>query len=158
MASDSVMDAAHRIEARLPRRLYWGHTGAILLGERLARQGISPILDYVARTHELRLSSYVLVASGDMNEVMSAQTALERLPAKGIVELSSIGFFPEAQSIELIEVLGHYGEDPITGVVELGPPPGGSQPEEPPALQLAGTALFKRDKLWLSGRRSKTWP
>ena len=51
--------------------LFYGHTQYLLLGEDFARAGIQPLLDYAARSAELRLLTPVFILRGE-----TAETAL----------------------------------------------------------------------------------
>lgn len=48
--------------------LFFGHTQYLLLGEAFARAGIQPLLDYAARSAELRLLTPVFILRGDAAE------------------------------------------------------------------------------------------
>ncbi|HWI53988.1 MAG TPA: Ger(x)C family spore germination protein, partial [Symbiobacteriaceae bacterium] len=51
----TILHAATRLQRQLPRRLFWAHARVILLGERLARDGSLPAVDFLTRHRELRL-------------------------------------------------------------------------------------------------------
>ena len=66
--------------------LYFGHVGQLLAGEELARQGVTPSLDYVLRDVEMRLEiALYLVRDGTAGQAMKAAaqdgSATDRLEA-----------------------------------------------------------------------------
>jgi spore germination protein KC len=143
----TVMEASRQIQLELPRRLFWAHARVTLIGERLARAGVGQVLDFFTRHRELRLSDYLLVVPGDVGKVMSTTVDLEKLPVEYIrkVTRSRIGVMITIG--DFAKTLAGKGADPIMGVVVVQPPPEGAPPTQKPGLKLAGTALFREDKL-----------
>lgn len=83
----SVREANDKLQRRLPRRLFYGHRRVILIGESLAKQNVSLMLDSVTRMPENRLTALVAVAKGTALDVLNADTRLERFSAESIREL-----------------------------------------------------------------------
>lgn len=143
----TVMEAARRIQMELPRRLYWAHTRVILIGEELARAGVRPAIDFLTRHRDLRLTNYMLVAKGDLVQVMAVATDLEPLPVEHIREISRSRIGAAVTVGDWVRDLAARGADPIAGTFQLSPPPPGAPPTQQPAPKLVGTALFKGEKL-----------
>ena len=53
--ADTISAAVLTMQSQGSSYLYFGHVGQLLLGEELARQGVTPSLDYVLRDVEMRL-------------------------------------------------------------------------------------------------------
>lgn len=78
--------------------LFYGHTQYLLLGEDYARAGVQTLLDYTARSAELRVATPVYVMRGEAADAVLAEeldvtaqlTALARggLPSATVTELS----------------------------------------------------------------------
>jgi spore germination protein KC len=89
------------------RKLYWSHATSIILSEDMAKESILPVLDWVARDQEPRLSMNIFISK--------EKTAKELLESKS---LSS----PEIRSFEL-EVTTNENRDiietPVISVYEL---------------------------------------
>lgn len=143
----TVLEASKKIQVELPRRLLWAHMRVILVGERLARAGVRPALDFPARHPQVRLNSYFLVVQGSVEEIMAAQVDLEKLPAEYLREISRSRIGPVVKLNEFAQLLAARGVDPIAGVAVLVPPPGGAVAGQRPALKLGGAALFREDRL-----------
>lgn len=143
----TILEAAKVLQTELPRRIFWAHTRVILIGESLARDGVRPALDFLTRHRELRLTNYVLVARGDLAEIMSTSTDLEKLPVEYIREISRSRIGTVVTLGDWARDLASEGADPTMGVVEVSPPPPGAVQGQMSALKLSGTALFKDDKL-----------
>ncbi|HLO01927.1 MAG TPA: hypothetical protein VK191_02340, partial [Symbiobacteriaceae bacterium] len=74
----TVLDAARHIQTRLSRRIFWAHARVILIGERLAREGVRPAMDFLLRHRELRLDNYILMVKGSVANLMGTQLDLEK--------------------------------------------------------------------------------
>lgn len=144
--AESVMEAARRIQVEVPRQLFWAHARVLIIGERLAREGIRPAIEFATRHRELRLTNYVLVARNP-EEVMSVQPNLERLAAESLREISRSRIGMMINVGDVAGTLASPGRDPSMGVVEVSPPPKGAPPHQSGSLRMAGTALFRGDKL-----------
>lgn len=78
--------------------LFYGHTQYLLLGETYARAGVQTLLDYTARSAELRMATPVYLMRGEAADAVLAEeldvtaqlTALSRtgLPSATVTELS----------------------------------------------------------------------
>ncbi|MGO4269160.1 Ger(x)C family spore germination protein, partial [Paenibacillus sp. TAF58] len=60
----TIREATSRLQMRMSRRLFLSHRRTIVLGEKLAKSGISIMFDEAARTPESRLTSFLVVAKG----------------------------------------------------------------------------------------------
>ena len=114
-----ALEAAKR--ASLHGGLFCAHTQYLLLGERFAQAGVLPLLDYAARSAELRLLTPVYVLRGadaetvitDDPDVTAQLTALarsdvpqynaldtaDRLARTGTALLGAVRYDPEAQTL-----------------------------------------------------------
>ena len=143
----TLLDASRSIQLALPRRLFWAHTRVVLLGENLARSGVRPILDFLTRHRELRLTNYLMTVRGPLETLLAAPVDLDLLPAEYLREInrSQVGIATNVG--DFARSLAARGADPITGVAEV-IPPGEAAPEgQRPALKLAGSALYHKDRL-----------
>lgn len=59
---DSLMESFQSLIAKSSKMLYFGHCQTIVIGENVAKQGITNVLDFVFRYEFLRLSMFVIVA------------------------------------------------------------------------------------------------
>ena len=47
----------------IPRRIFLTHNDLVIVGKELAKRGLLPVLDFMVRNPDLRLSAYMLVAA-----------------------------------------------------------------------------------------------
>lgn len=81
----TVPDALQRMLSMAPRMLYLSHVRVLVLGEDLARQGVSDVLDYISRNHQLRTNFFMLIAkNGNASEILEVVTPFEYIPANSL--------------------------------------------------------------------------
>lgn len=59
---DTIFDAATRMVRISAKRLYWAHATSIIISDEVAREGIMPFLDLIARNEEGRLSANIYIS------------------------------------------------------------------------------------------------
>ncbi|BAS26655.1 Ger(x)C family spore germination protein [Limnochorda pilosa] len=157
----SLTEALASLQQELSRRIRLGHTGFIVLGEKLARRGIADVIGLFATNRDVRLRTPVLVTEGEGLAVLRAQPALESVPGVVVEELQDFGLLPRATVGTLADQLGREGVEPITArlaavpalrpsATEGGGGGGGGGGGPSPIrqeLRLTGAALFKGDRL-----------
>ncbi|QUI21094.1 Ger(x)C family spore germination protein [Vallitalea pronyensis] len=85
---NSLIDANRNYILQTGRRGYWSHINVLIIGEELAKKGISPILDVLERDQEVRRRTYLLVAKGNAKEILDAETIdLEIIQAFNISDM-----------------------------------------------------------------------
>ena len=170
---NTLFGAIRNTSQKVPRQLFFAHLQLVVIGEKLAKQGIQDLFDFFERSKEPRLTTMVLVARGsEAKPIISTLTSLEKIPANSItgkVKMSSI-LLSENYRIEIYEVLKGLvseGEPLINGVKLIGDPDKGidkSNVEKTnPAADviIQGMTIFKDGKLkgWLDNdeARGTTW-
>jgi|LSQX01.2.fsa_nt_gb spore germination protein KC len=73
----SISTALEQQNAFIARRAYFGHNEVIVVGEKLARQGLHQILDRLIREREVRLGNYMYVTADDVKKVLRSHTKIE---------------------------------------------------------------------------------
>lgn len=61
---DSIFEAVRTMIRVSAKKLYWGHATTLIISEEIARDSIMPILDWITRDQEPRLSINVYTAKG----------------------------------------------------------------------------------------------
>lgn len=151
-ASGKILsDAVSNLTKESPRKLWFGHTQFVLIGEDMARRGAFPVLDFVARDPELRREIWVLVTRGKAKDLLEADVDLEKIPATGVLRLIKIsGATSMAKTVRANEFLKALSYKHISAtaalITLLKKEPGG---DGKPALEfhLEGSAVFKDGKL-----------
>ncbi|MGN7470303.1 Ger(x)C family spore germination protein [Brevibacillus sp. SAFN-007a] len=139
----TIREANNIIQSRMSRELYYSHHRMIVIGEQLAKEGMSDVLDIVARFPENRLTAYLVMTKGKGIELLNAQPQFERFSGEAMRELIKM----EAISVSLKDVaqmLTTPGVDAFLPVlVPVDSHPKGKSKE----VEFTGIALFRGDKL-----------
>ncbi|TKI71971.1 Ger(x)C family spore germination protein [Lysinibacillus mangiferihumi] len=156
----SVFEAIRQSTTVTPRKPYFSHIQILVLGEELAKNGISESLDFFSRDHELRSDFYVIVSDETTaKDILSIYTPLDKIPASKMynsLEVSEKVWAPTSyiHIHDLINEISKKGQSAvltnirIDGEADLGKERINIEKIDPPAkLKYSGLAVFKQDKL-----------
>lgn len=163
-------DALTNLSPALSREMTVSNIEVLLISERLARHGIAPIMDLVARDNELRLTVSAAVVDGDIKSLLELQFVEDPIPALAIQRmLNPIHFIdPSATSPGLLQSIAEMlrpGQDLLLPVLRLNAgsdsssssrsDAGLTSPQNP--VSHIGSAAFRGDKMigWLDGHESR---
>lgn len=167
----TVPGALQRLLAQAPRLLYLAHVRVVVLGEALARKGLTDTLDFIARSPQLRTDFFLLVArDSEAEEILDVATPFEHVPASSLYSSILISHQKWAATgkvtlQDFIVELERGGSAPVlSGVEVIGDPAKGNSLNNvrdirpSTMLQHAGLAVFRDDRLvgWLGESSSKT--
>lgn len=169
-AKDQTLFGALRKTSKdASRQLFFAHTQLVIIGESMAKDGINDIFDLFERSHELRLSSMVLVSrNSDAASILKVLLPVENLPAMGTVKKNknTSSVYGESRDINAFELInGIIGERGlvISGIQIIGSPEEGAkktnleQTKVETLITMSGLALFKDGKLkyWMDGSEAR---
>ncbi len=137
----TISDAMSNLQGKFSRHIFWGHNRIIVIGEKLAKEGIQEHLDFFARHHDPRLRSYIFVAE-KASDVLQVIPAVENTSAEVARELAKFHFGLEVTVKELLQMLS--GE---TGACALPWLEVDKELNGKGGLRLYGTVVFRKDKM-----------
>jgi len=140
----SVREANETQQRSLSRMLNFSHRRVLLIGEGLARSGISQALDILGRIPQNRMTAYMLMVQGNAEEALNIDASTEKMPAEMLRELASIPFKKPRTIDDTVHAILSEGTDPYLPYIRLGPSPSGAKQ---PAPTVEGVALFSGEKL-----------
>jgi spore germination protein KC len=157
----TISDATRNLRGRVQGRFSFHHVRVVLIGEDLARKGLQPVLDFLFRAPEIRLTSYLLVCQGTAREMMLlapeiSGTLDEEL--RGLIEMQ--GEWSKAYTPRLLEFCANYGDNgiqPVAGrLINLTyrtPVQPDTDEQQTKTSIIEGLAVFRDDQLrgWLTG-------
>ncbi|TQR19006.1 Ger(x)C family spore germination protein [Psychrobacillus vulpis] len=156
----SIFEAIRRMTTVTPRKLYFAHIQILILGEDLAKEGISDALELFVRDHEIRNDFYIIVSEETTaKEILEIITPLEKIPANKMfnsldVSESTWATTSTVQLDELANQLSKKEKNTILSAITIkGDPKQGIEQsnvqkiDAPAKLQYSGLAVFKQDKL-----------
>ena len=143
----TVMSAIRNMNESSPRRLYWAHLQIIILGEDLAKEGLSPIITWFERDRDSRAGSFIVVTNGLAEDLLNQKIELGNVPAKSMAELLKASTIRQINARELklrdiMTVLSTPGVDPVLDVINPREVRGKVE-----TYELDGVAVFNQDKL-----------
>ena len=77
----TIGEAHHDLTRFVGRQIFLSHVRAIIIGEELAKAGITEIIDYFNRHWQFRGTHWVAVAKGKANDIMQVESKLTTMPA-----------------------------------------------------------------------------
>lgn len=138
----SIDLAIQQASFSISRRVFLAHTELIIVGDEMAREGIQPVLDFVVRSPEVRISAFLLIAKGTAYEVLSTPERLEGTVSDEILGLiRQANETSEAEPREVFQFLREMatpGQDPHTAVITVQPLLKDIIPELKPEQQAGG--------------------
>jgi spore germination protein KC len=166
----TLMEAVRKMAAKTSRELYFSHNQVLVIGEDLARKGVTHLFDFIERDPVLRTGFYVLVAKGaKAADVLQITTPIEKIPGVEIHDAvdnteRNLGTNFNVPMRDIIERINSEKRELIMGSVQIigDVKKGGSSkntektnPET--TLKLGGMAVFKNERLLdiLSSKESK---
>lgn len=139
----TIREANGFIQARMSREIYYSHHRMIVIGEELAKDGMSEVLDIVTRFPENRLTAYIVMTKGKGIELLTAQPQFERFSGEAMRELVKMGGITVTLK-DVAQMLSTPGLDAILPVLAaVDSHPKGKSKE----VEATGVGLFRNDKL-----------
>ncbi|WP_051505052.1 Ger(x)C family spore germination protein [Paenibacillus durus] len=157
---ETIMDAIRKLQKKLPRRLFFSHSRIIVIGEKQARDGVAPVLDFFVRYRESRLRSFILISEGEAANILSLNAKWEKISAEEIREEEKRHIGLQIYLKDFIHMLLTDGVEPVAAQVmlqraEVGD--GGNSSAQEMNAAISGSAVFHKDKLvgWLDDAETR---
>lgn len=153
---DTLFAAIRNLAQFVSRRIMWAHNNVIVVGEAMAREDLTPVMDFFTRNQELRMRTWLVVAKGaEARQIVALKTGMEQVPADSISALFRYAQLPgESVRSDVNEVAAaFFGPDvhPVIAAMSIqdrayAP---SEQAEKPllPQAELAGTAIINGNRL-----------
>jgi spore germination protein KC len=156
---ETIFEAVRNLAKFSTRRIMWAHNNIIIIGESLAEQDITSVIDFFTMNPELRMKTWVAVAHGDAKAYVSAKTGIENIPGVGLAELFRYNEFPaESIATDMVRFFRDFKSESIQPLVSAL----NKQSEEDAVagqkqIELEGSAVFKGTKLigWASPEETR---
>lgn len=143
---EDTADALSKLQAKIPRKLFWGQCKAFIFSEGFAKKGIREQFDFLVRHPQPRERAYIFISEGMAFDTLKVLPPLERTSATALRKLATnktgIGATME-QVAMMLKGDSHSAIIPLIKVL---------QPEETMKSYetipyIFGTAIFKKDKM-----------
>ncbi|AZB41985.1 Ger(x)C family spore germination protein [Bacillus sp. FJAT-42376] len=166
----SLNEAFQEAVSKISRRTFYSHLSVVVIGEPLARRGITEIIEHLERGSEIR-SSLLLLTAKDQTalEVLSALPPLTKVPALSALgklenNMENYGSVIRVNIIDWVKMNQHRGMYAVMpGIYNNGDPnvftkQANLEQSEPYSTAVGYTAVFsKQGKLmyWLGPNETK---
>ncbi|MHA0857162.1 Ger(x)C family spore germination protein [Paenibacillus sp. CMAA1364] len=162
---ETILEAIRKLTTVNPRLVYFAHLRVLVLGESLAKEGISSALELLSRDPETR-NDFLIVVSKECSaeDTMKVLTNLDKVPASSLFSTLNTSHDKWASTrkvtmFQLISELVSDGTNPVlTGIQIFGDVEFGQSQENiniidsPTDMRYTNLGVFKKDKLigWLT--------
>ncbi len=141
--AESVPEAVRLAKSKMDKELDFSHCKTMIYGEFIAKDNITPLVDWSSRRRDIQLIMFVAVGLPNAKEVVKMQTKSERLPGNALIlGLSKEGtespYIKSVYSFDLSRRATERGLDPIMPVVTA---------KHPDMLIIDKVALFNKQKM-----------
>ncbi|MCQ6561749.1 Ger(x)C family spore germination protein [Paenibacillus mendelii] len=143
----TIADAMSKLQEKIPRKIFWGHGEVFIIGEKLAREGISEHIDFLLRDPEPRVRADMLVSKGEAKEVLELLPPLERSSAEVLREMAKTRIGIQTTVNDLAQMLAGDSGAAALPWVEILPPNPDKKKQQQTIPYITGTAVFKKDKM-----------
>jgi spore germination protein KC len=147
----SVGEAINIIEALLDKKPDFGHMKMAIFGERLAKEGLLPYIDWLQRSQNIQKICWMAIGKPSPKEVLSFVPKSERMPSH-FLYLNFTDSGKEVAMIAVEHLFSFYREvleegiDPVLPLVEV----------TPKGMRIESTMMFHDDKLVFRLDRNET--
>ncbi len=144
----TLNEALSNINSKSSKVLYLGHLELVIVGETIARNGLSETTDYFIRNNDISKNFTILVANGNTpEEILNVPTPLVNFPSGNIlgsVEIySSIsGVSNNIKFLKFVKDLTNPGIEPVMSSIKII-----ENNNNEKNLQISSLGIFKKDKL-----------
>ncbi|AHF05813.1 Ger(x)C family spore germination protein [Desulfitobacterium metallireducens] len=146
---ETVFDAIRNASFKTDRKLFFPHNKVIIIGEDTAKTGITPLVDFLRRDHEVDKLSYVFIAKGTAKDILIGEHEQEKIPGKAIEGLSKTSIIashlPKRELKDLLSSLGSKTGSAVVPGIEIQKKNENGASKE--VVVLDNTAIFKKDKI-----------
>lgn len=141
----TLSEATAKLQKRMAREMFFGHRRVILVGERLARQGLHEVFDSIARNPQSRLTTFLVVTHGKASELLNTEPKMERFSGEAIRELAKSRRITPVTIKDISLMMGGLGSDPVIIYMQAAKNQVGKSKSN--EAMIDGYAQFREDKL-----------
>lgn len=142
----TLADAGAKLKEKFPREIFWGHSKVLIIGEKMAKEGVSDLVDHVMRYPEARVRVKVFICNGDAKHMLELTPPLENSTVnvlRQMTDLHSVIDIPLKTFAQMLA--GNAGAAAVPWIKILPAEPHKSKNQTVPYIK--GTAIFKNDKM-----------
>jgi spore germination protein KC len=143
----SVSEAYRNIQGKLSRRIFFSQSRVLLIGEDLAKKGVSHIVDFHTRYSEPRINSFIMFTKGKASKIINSMPKFESVSAEEMRELAKMSVGLKIYVRDFLNMLLTEGIEPFASQFTLKPLEVSTKNKSAETQAVSGIAVFKGDKL-----------
>ncbi|QED47287.1 Ger(x)C family spore germination protein [Cytobacillus dafuensis] len=151
----NMADAISKLQAELPRKIFWGQCKVFIFGEKIAKEGIQEHLDFLLRHPQPRERAYMFVSKGKAKHILELQSKLERSSAEAMRELVDLEIGLKVTLKDLNEMLTSEAQAAALPYLKTMTEKGKKKSFQFP--KIFGSAVIKKDQMigYISQRETR---
>jgi len=147
----SIPEVFKAINRTINRRITLAQNRVIVFGEETARQGLGRFMSIFARYRDFRRTMQILIVKGRAKDVLNIKTEIETNPAEYLLDLARLAKYTGETELatvnEFIRNMEGDSASPFATYLLLPKEEAKGESGKAPAVQIAGIAVFRRDKM-----------
>ncbi|MDF2964287.1 MAG: Ger(x)C family spore germination protein [Paenibacillus sp.] len=145
----TIMDAYRNIQGKLPRKIFFSHNRVIVIGQKLARKGVMPILDFFERNRQSQLNSYLMVSKTEAADVLNFKPKFEKMASEIMKEEMKVGTGTSIRLGRFLTMILDEGQEPYAPTILMVPSEKKQSESEKTTNLMASneTSVFLGDRL-----------
>ncbi|PFO09403.1 spore gernimation protein GerC [Bacillus sp. AFS076308] len=153
----TVSEAYRNLQMKLSRRIFFSQSRVLLIGEALAKKGISNIIDFYTRFHQPRMNSFIMFTKGNASDVIKNIPNLENVSSEETKELAKLSVGIKVYVRDFLNMLLTDGLEPFAPQYKLTSLEVNTENNSAQVQVINGAAVFKKDKLigWLDDSETR---
>ncbi|WP_160724741.1 Ger(x)C family spore germination protein [Bacillus sp. USDA818B3_A] len=148
----TISEAFRNIQGKLPRRIFFSQSRVLLIGEDLAKKGVTPIVNFHTRYSKTRINSFIMFTKGEASTVINSLPKFENVSADEIKELGKLNIGLKVYIMDFFNMILTDGLEPYAPLFTLEELEVNTKHKSDRVQSINGTAVFKGDKLigWMN--------
>lgn len=146
----TLFEAIRNLAKFSTRRVMWAHNNIIIIGQSLAEQDITPVVDFFTHNPELRMKTWVAVSQGPAKPYVAAKTGIENIPGLGLAQLFRYHDLPaESVASDMLHLFSDFKSEsrqPLVSAIRMKKEANGGGGSDS-QVELSGAAVFKGSKM-----------
>jgi spore germination protein KC len=139
----TMADAVSHLQQVLSRKVFWGQNEVFIFGDRLAKEGLAEVMDYLTRHPIPRERANVFLSFSPVKEVLELHPPIERSVSQALRKMAENQTGLNISLKELAEMMAGRSKAAVIPIVQIMPKNG----KQESFAYINGTAVLKDGKL-----------
>ncbi|MGG3467823.1 Ger(x)C family spore germination protein [Neobacillus pocheonensis] len=139
----SILDLEQKIQDKLPRKVFLGHRRAIFIGEKMARKGLTDVMDQFTRNTDTRMRTDIFVVdNGKGKDVININSPFNPFSAIAAVDQDRFSRLGDTALRDVLLDVGRDGIRPTMPMIKISPK---NKQEKHESFDVKSVAIFNKN-------------